>query len=285
MIDSLINFTDGDMQKLTLDPPVEPEAPPEAPEAPVLEEKIYDQSLAQWYINLWYAMDASDNSDLLYTVYPENESPYKTVPNMDKQTTLKNINYVVMDEDKAYDSEWLQNSLAKGMITVSQVRESDTVSDITWNAMEYSNITELVETEDTEKIAKAEAEYQEISVEIQAKDKEFDIGGEQKAIQDLKNGVYYIKLLVSIVGEDNKIIPLGNYKIQEKMLNNRPMLVFYQGHQEIGMLKLKLFEDNLKKENDLVYSRVDIVSDELVRIVYSTLSDTKCALARVYLQN
>lgn len=124
-------------------------------------------------------------------------------------------------------------------------------------------------------------------VEPQAKgqDKEFDIGGEQKAIQDLKNGVYYIKLLVSIVGEDNKIIPLGNYKIQEKMLNNRPMLVFYQGHQEIGMLKLKLFEDNLKKENDLVYSRVDIVSDELVRIVYSTLSDTKCALARVYLQN
>ena len=87
------------------------------------------------------------------------------------------------------------------------------------------------------------------------------------------------------MGEDNKIIPLGNYKIQEKMLNNRPMLVFYQGHQEIGMLKLKLFEDNLKKENDLVYSRVDIVSDELVRIVYSTLSDTKCALARVYLQN
>lgn len=124
-------------------------------------------------------------------------------------------------------------------------------------------------------------------VEPQAKgqDKEFDIGGEQKAIQDLKNGVYYIKLLVSIVGEDNKIIPLGNYKIQEKMLNNRPMLVFYQGHQEIGMLKLKLFEDNLKKENDLVYSRVDIVSDEFVRIVYSTLSDTKCALARVYLQN
>ncbi len=124
-------------------------------------------------------------------------------------------------------------------------------------------------------------------VEPQAKgqDKQIDIGGETKAIQDLKNGVYYIKLLVSIIGEENKIIPLGNYKIQEKMVDNKPMLVFYQGHQEIGMLKLKLFEDTLKKENDLVYSRVDIVSDEYVRIVYSTLSDTKCALARVYLQN
>ena len=47
-------------------------------------------------------------------------------------------------------------------------------------------------------------------------EKEVDIGGDQKAIQDLKNGVHYIKLVVSIVGENNKIIPLGNYKIQEK---------------------------------------------------------------------
>ena len=63
------------------------------------------------------------------------------------------------------------------------------------------------------------------------------------------------------------------------------MLMFYQGHQEYGMLKLKKFEDLQKKENDLIYSRVDIVSDSTIRIVYSTLSDTKCALARVHLQN
>lgn len=124
-------------------------------------------------------------------------------------------------------------------------------------------------------------------VEPQAKgqDKEFDIGGEQKAIQDLKNGVYYIKLVVSIIGENNTIIPLGNYKIQEKMIDNQAMLVFYQGYKEYGMLKLKTFDDNLKKEHDLIYSRVDILSDNLIRIVYSTLSDTKCALAAVYLQN
>lgn len=124
-------------------------------------------------------------------------------------------------------------------------------------------------------------------VEPQAKgqDKEIDIGGEQKAIQDLKNGVYYIKLIATIVGEENKIIPLGNYKIQQKMINNKPMLVFYQGHQEYGMLKLTLFEDNLKKDNDLIYSRVDILSEDTLRIVYSTLSDTKCAIAKVHLQN
>lgn len=124
-------------------------------------------------------------------------------------------------------------------------------------------------------------------VEPQAKGQEeqIDIGGEQKAIQDLKNGIYYIKLVVSIIGENNQIIPLGNYKIQEKTINNQPMLVFYQGRQEYGMLKLRKFDDTLKKENDLVYARVDILSENSVRIVYSTISDIKCAIAKVYLQN
>ena len=116
-------------------------------------------------------------------------------------------------------------------------------------------------------------------------DKEIDIGGEQKAIQDLKNGVHYIKLIASIVGENEKIIPLGNYKIQEKKINNEPMLDFYQGHQEYGMLKLRNFEDTQKKENDIVYARVDILSEHTIRVVYSTLSETKCAVAKVYLQN
>lgn len=113
-------------------------------------------------------------------------------------------------------------------------------------------------------------------------DKEMDMGGDAKAIQDLKNGVYYITLLVSVVGNDGNIIPLGNYKIQEKTINNQSMLVFYQAHKEYGMLKLHKFEDNLKKENDITYSRVDIVDDSTVRIVYSTISDTKCAVAKVY---
>ena len=110
---------------------------------------------------------------------------------------------------------------------------------------------------------------------------QIDIGGERKAIQDMKNGIQYIKLVASIVGENNQIIPLGNYKIQEKMVNNQAMLVFYQGHQEYGMLKLKSFEDTFKKEHDLIYSRVDIISDDTIRIVYSTISDTKCAIAKV----
>ena len=116
----------------------------------------------------------------------------------------------------------------------------------------------------------------------QGQDKEIDIGGEQKVIQDMKNGIQYIKLVVGIVGENNQIIPLGNYKIQEKNINNQAMLVFSQGYKEYGMLKLAKFNDVDKKGNEIIYSRVDILSDSLIRIVYSTLDDTKCAVAKVY---
>ena len=66
------------------------------------------------------------------------------------------------------------------------------------------------------------------------------------------------------------------------MIDGVDMLVFYQGRDEYGMLKLQKFQDNLKGKNDLTYSRVDILSDDTIRIVYSTIEDTKCALARVY---
>ncbi len=120
---------------------------------------------------------------------------------------------------------------------------------------------------------------------IKEPDEEIDFGGEKKAIEEIRNGIYFIKLIAPIVAQDGKIIPAGNYKIFEKNIYNQPMLVFYQGRDEYGMLQLKKFEDNLKGENDLTYSRVDIVSDDLIRIVYATIEDTKCAVAKVYLQN
>ena len=114
---------------------------------------------------------------------------------------------------------------------------------------------------------------------------DIDLGGEQKAIQDLRKGVYYIRLTASIVGSGGSIIPLGNYKIQQKIIDETPMLVFYQGQKEYGMLKLSHFNDTLKGEHDIAYSRVDIVSDDVIRIVYATFDDTKCSYARVFNPN
>ena len=113
-------------------------------------------------------------------------------------------------------------------------------------------------------------------------DKEIDIGGELKAIQEIKNGVYYVRIVAPIIALEGQVIPLGDYKIKEKNIDNESRLIFYQGSKEYGSLKLKSFEDTLKNENDIAYSRVDIVSDSILRIVYSTLEETKCAYAKVY---
>lgn len=123
-----------------------------------------------------------------------------------------------------------------------------------------------------------------MGVESQPKiqDAKIDTGGEKKAIEDMKNGTYYIKLVVSVLAQDGSIIPLGNYKIQERNDENINYLVFYQGAKEYGKLRLQRYDDTKKGENDITYSRVDIVDDNYVRIVYSTLKDTKCAMARIY---
>jgi len=110
-----------------------------------------------------------------------------------------------------------------------------------------------------------------------------DNGGELRAIQEIKNGIHYIRLSAPVIGLDS-VIPLGDYKIQEKTVDNSNLLFFYQGNKEYGKLKLKPFEDELKGKNDISYSRVDIVNDSLIRIVYSTISATKCAYARVYVE-
>ncbi len=120
---------------------------------------------------------------------------------------------------------------------------------------------------------------------VTPQEKEADEGGEVQAIKNLTNGIYFIKLIAPIISFEGTIIPVGNYKIQQKIINEKPMLIFSQGYKEYGMLKLTKYEDMDKNENDIAYSRVDIVSPSLIRIVYSTLDDTKCALAKVYLQN
>ena len=104
-------------------------------------------------------------------------------------------------------------------------------------------------------------------------------------IQEMKNGIYFIKLLTPIISMDNTVIPAGNYKIKEEKLDGQSLLIFYQGYESYGRLKLYKYNDTLKKEHDLTYSRVDIDSDDTVRIIYATIEDTKCAVAKVYTQN
>ena len=185
---SLVNFTDGDMKKLTSTPPIEPVKPtieepvmdlaaPQPPEMPEYTDKIYDKPLAQWYTNLWYIMDGNSTSDEIYSIYDEQaEFDYFTVPNISKTSTLDNNNYVVISDDLAGNQEWLQFAINNGLVTLSQATlKNDTNStNIRWEGIEYSSTSDIYESQDETKIAKAEAEYQKTLTEIQAEDKQLE---------------------------------------------------------------------------------------------------------------
>ena len=192
MRNMLINFTDGDMQKLTLDPPDEPTPPdafneemptldvaaPQKPEKPEYTDKIYDKPLAQWYTNLWNLMDGNTLSDEIYSIYDDQaDFDYFTVGNKPKSSTKDNNNYVVMPNDQAGNAEWLQFAINNGLVTLSQaaLRNNTNGSDITWERVESSSTSDIYESQDDTKIAKAEAEYKMTLAEIQAEDKQFDI--------------------------------------------------------------------------------------------------------------
>ena len=186
------NFVEGDMKGLNPEEPEEPTPPepftevpptmeiaaPQEPEMPEYTDKIYDKPLAQWYTNLWYIMDGSTTSDELYSVYDEQaEFDYFTVPDAPKTSTEDSNNYVVISDDLAGNQEWLQFAINNGLVTLSQATlKNDTNStNIRWEGIEYSSTSDIYESQDETKIAKAEAEYQKTLTEIQAEDKQLDI--------------------------------------------------------------------------------------------------------------
>ncbi|MCM1010864.1 MAG: hypothetical protein NC390_08355 [Fusobacterium sp.] len=191
----LTNFVEGDMKGLDPKEPTPPEpiddftdtppqlnaAPPDAPVKPTYTQKLYDQPLAQWYINLWNAMEGSDKSDKLHSIGDEEANfDYYTVPDKERTSTFdangKQVNrhYEIIDQNLASDSDWLQFAITNGIVTMRQAALRFN-GDITWEGIEFSSTSDIREVEDSSKIAKAEAEYQKSMYEIQAQDKEYDI--------------------------------------------------------------------------------------------------------------
>ncbi len=192
MVDILINFTDGDLQKLTLPEPERPEplepfteerptmelTMPEPPIMPEYTDKIYDKPLAQWYTNLWYAMDGNSKSDEIYSIYDEQANfAYFTVPNQPKTSSELNHFYITIDDVNAGNSDWLQFGIENGLMTIAQAGLVNNLNgnEIYWNKIGLSSTSDIYETEDETKIAKAETEYKKTLLSIQAEDKNFDI--------------------------------------------------------------------------------------------------------------
>ena len=186
--DMLVNFTDGDMQKLTLEKPEEPVKPAvvEKPEKPLYDIFVTDGEKAQWYVNLWYMMNGSDTANKIGSSV-EDGTTYYGISNNDKNE-LKS-NYVELEPSVLTNSEWLNFALKNGIVTLSQVtyanpsansgKEPDILSDgYTWTSIIYTNASDIVSVEDSAAIAKAEVEYENAIREIENEDKKID--------QDLK---------------------------------------------------------------------------------------------------
>lgn len=187
MYDLLVNFTDGDLKntpKLPTPPPEpdlnypvgEPQPLKSLRDEPLPPEetlKIYDKPLAQWYTNLWYAMNGMSDSDEVYSTSNDKaEFDYYAVTNAEK-TADKKANFVILEDNLASDSNWLQFAITNGTVTISQATLS-TQGDINWQGIEYSSTSDIIEVEDSDKIALAEAEYEKTVKEIQREDKKFD---------------------------------------------------------------------------------------------------------------
>ena len=154
VVETLVNFTDGDLRGLaTLIPPVKPTEPikPELPEPsqpedpgepptpptepvcppkpipptePKLEYEVAsnDKSKMQWYTNLWYMMNGSETANVV-----ENHKENNNVTNLFKvDGASKNLkisnssNYKVIDDELLTSNEWLTFALKNGIVTLKQ---------------------------------------------------------------------------------------------------------------------------------------------------------------------
>lgn len=126
-----------------------------------------DATKAQWYTNLWYRLNGQSSEKSL----------------QGSQGSM----YQVLDEDTLSNSEWLQKAIKEGTITLELASNEDatnlipdesdptvvTLKGITWKSVIYSSCTDIAEKDDEQAIARAEAEYQKATQEINAKDEKY----------------------------------------------------------------------------------------------------------------
>lgn len=201
----LINFTDGDMKKLSMEEPEKPIEPvkptePTAVDPPgkeptkvneptqnAFEFTINDKDKGQWYVNLWYMMNGSESANKIKS---STNSDGETIYGIDDNTKKTSAqNYKVIEDELLTSTDWLQFALKNGIVTLSQAsyfnpaEDSAKTSEYTaegfyWSQKPYTNASDIISVQDDAAIARAEVKYKNATTEIENKDKKYD--------QDLK---------------------------------------------------------------------------------------------------
>lgn len=192
MKDLLINFTEGDMKKMTLEKPEVVPATIMQEQAISVDNIVTDKEKAQWYTNLWYQMSGSEVASAidLKEIYSEcGDVVGKENRVDDKNKPLFSSNYAVLEDNLLTSSEWLQFALEHGVVSITQSQfydpsaDSEKVKDLgtagfTFKSIAYSSATDITSQDNETAIAIAEVKYKNTLREIENKDKKYD--------QDLK---------------------------------------------------------------------------------------------------
>ncbi len=137
--------------------------------------KLLDDKKAQWYTNLWYKMDGQNQVDIRFTGFGDDEQrTYQDFKTITKQ--VGSGNYLLLDDVLAGSSNWLQFALENGLAVLTRI-QSDTSAESKhfWSDIEYTSATDIIESDASERVQRAEVEYQQTTKRIQAEDKKLDL--------------------------------------------------------------------------------------------------------------
>lgn len=142
---------------------------------------VTDKDKGQWYTNLWYRMNGFDDPAKIETKERINDldevTYYHSMDFFAREKETFSKNYAILDSKLVTSKDWLYDALKEGIITMERINNSDSkeFKKLSWESIIYTNATDIVETEDNEKIARAEAKYQAAMETIDIKDKKFQM--------------------------------------------------------------------------------------------------------------
>lgn len=163
-----------------------------------------DKEKCQWYINLWYRMNGSQDSKELMKIKNDSVNEFNEEVQINQYVleldgTVKNTftsNYKVIPKEIATSKDWLNNVLSQGIVSMEKVGVTRTTDDGTlkWSSIIYSNATDIIREEDSNAIAHAEAKYTATVNEVEIKDKKYqmelrNLDTEHNALQTEYNSV------------------------------------------------------------------------------------------------
>ena len=152
--------------------------------SPTIDKKIYeydDKDKAQWYVNLWHRMNGpSDEKDGTITDTTITTTVDENGEYVINKTETTSMRYDVLEDGLMNSAEWLEYALESGTVTLERVNyENPTemgtgLQDAAWTSIIYTNATDISSEADDAAVAKAEAEYEATTKDIEAKDKQYD---------------------------------------------------------------------------------------------------------------